>query len=137
MGRVPASVLLHQYRVGAQISVIDEKYADLPARVNRLVVGIASGAGLVLGVRLYRRGTGGSTSVRGSWVPEQVALKAPSEYPLFGRRVPRVDPPAKAHGHAKFGIDIRLPCVAIAIAPGRGRCAGGYAKLSTASCSSS
>lgn len=42
-------------------------------------------------------------------VPESVKLKAPSEWRLIGKPVPRLDIPAKVNGSAVFGIDVRLP----------------------------
>lgn len=42
-------------------------------------------------------------------VPESVKLKAPSEWSLIGKPIPRLDIPAKVNGSAVFGIDVRLP----------------------------
>lgn len=42
-------------------------------------------------------------------VPESVKLKAPSEWGLIGKPIPRLDIPAKVNGSAVFGIDVRLP----------------------------
>jgi isoquinoline 1-oxidoreductase beta subunit len=42
-------------------------------------------------------------------VPTDPRLKDPKDFRLLGKRVPRVDTPAKVNGTAKFGIDVRLP----------------------------
>ncbi len=42
-------------------------------------------------------------------VPSDPTLKAPDEYSLVGKPVPRLDLPDKINGTAKFGIDVRLP----------------------------
>ena len=42
-------------------------------------------------------------------VPSDPTLKAPEEYSLVGKPVPRLDLPDKINGTAKFGIDVRLP----------------------------
>ncbi len=42
-------------------------------------------------------------------VPERVTLKNREQYRLVGKSIPRLDTPAKAHGRAEFGIDVRLP----------------------------
>ena len=41
--------------------------------------------------------------------PQNVALKAPSEWKIVGKSMPRFDIPAKTNGSAQFGIDVRLP----------------------------
>jgi isoquinoline 1-oxidoreductase beta subunit len=46
--------------------------------------------------------------------PEQVALKPPSQFELIGKRLQRVDTPAKVVGQAKYGIDISVPGMKIA-----------------------
>lgn len=42
-------------------------------------------------------------------VPEKVALKDPKDFRIVGKRVKRLDTPAKVNGTAEFGIDVRLP----------------------------
>jgi CO/xanthine dehydrogenase Mo-binding subunit len=42
-------------------------------------------------------------------VPRRVSLKDPKEFRYIGKRVGRVDIPAKVDGSAQFGIDVRLP----------------------------
>jgi isoquinoline 1-oxidoreductase beta subunit len=46
--------------------------------------------------------------------PSQVALKPPSQFELIGKRLQRVDTPAKVVGEAKYGIDIIVPGMKIA-----------------------
>jgi isoquinoline 1-oxidoreductase beta subunit len=42
-------------------------------------------------------------------VPKDVRLKDPSEFRLIGKRVKRIDSPAKIDGSGQFGIDTRVP----------------------------
>jgi CO/xanthine dehydrogenase Mo-binding subunit len=42
-------------------------------------------------------------------VPENPALKDPSEYRIIGRSTPRTDTPLKVNGTAEFGMDVRIP----------------------------
>jgi isoquinoline 1-oxidoreductase beta subunit len=48
-------------------------------------------------------------------VPENVRLKNPSEFRLIGKRVPRLDSAAKCDGSQKFGLDLDLPGMKIAM----------------------
>ncbi|MGH8010905.1 MAG: molybdopterin cofactor-binding domain-containing protein [Candidatus Binataceae bacterium] len=48
-------------------------------------------------------------------VPPDVTLKAPSQYELIGKPTARVDIPAKVNGTARFGIDMRVPGMLIAV----------------------
>jgi isoquinoline 1-oxidoreductase beta subunit len=41
--------------------------------------------------------------------PKTVALKDPSTFRYIGKRVPRLDSPAKVSGQAEFGLDVRQP----------------------------
>ena len=41
--------------------------------------------------------------------PEKVTLKDPSEFRIVGKRVTRLDTPAKVNGTAIFGMDVKLP----------------------------
>ena len=41
--------------------------------------------------------------------PTNVVLKAPSEWTLIGKPIPRLDIPSKTNGGAVFGIDIKVP----------------------------
>jgi len=42
-------------------------------------------------------------------VPADPPLKAPSEFRILGKRMPRVDTPDKVSGQAVFGCDVRVP----------------------------
>lgn len=42
-------------------------------------------------------------------VPDDPPLKDPKDFRLLGKRIPRLDTPAKVNGTAQFGIDVRLP----------------------------
>ena len=48
-------------------------------------------------------------------LPEKVRLKNPSEFRLIGKKVPRLDSPAKCDGSQKFGLDLDLPGMKIAV----------------------
>lgn len=48
-------------------------------------------------------------------VPEKVRLKNPSEFHLIGKRVRRLDSAAKCDGSQKFGLDLDLPGMKIAV----------------------
>lgn len=47
-------------------------------------------------------------------VPPHPHRKAPRDYILIGRPVPRTDTPSKTNGTAQFGIDVRVPGMLIA-----------------------
>src|SRR5262249_10935439 len=47
-------------------------------------------------------------------VPENVALKRPTDFKLIGTPAKRLDSPAKVNGTAVYGIDVRPPGVKIA-----------------------
>jgi len=48
-------------------------------------------------------------------VPDKVRLKNPSEFRLIGKRVRRLDSRAKCDGSQKFGLDLDLPGMKIAV----------------------
>jgi isoquinoline 1-oxidoreductase subunit beta len=48
-------------------------------------------------------------------VPEKVTLKNPNDFRLIGKRVPRLDSLAKCEGSQKFGLDLDLPGMKIAV----------------------
>ncbi len=48
-------------------------------------------------------------------VPEKVSLKNPSEFRLIGKRIRRLDSAAKCDGSQKFGLDLDLPLMKIAV----------------------
>src|SRR5947207_15888737 len=48
-------------------------------------------------------------------VPEKVNLKNPSDFRLIGKKVPRLDSRPKCDGSQKFGLDLDLPGMKIAV----------------------
>jgi isoquinoline 1-oxidoreductase beta subunit len=48
-------------------------------------------------------------------VPEKVTLKNPSEFRIIGKAVPRIDGRSKCDGSQKFGLDLDLPGMKIAV----------------------
>jgi isoquinoline 1-oxidoreductase beta subunit len=48
-------------------------------------------------------------------VPANVTLKNPSEFRLIGKRTPRLDSRAKCDGSQKFGLDLDLPGMKVAL----------------------
>ena len=51
----------------------------------------------------------------GKPVPEKVALKNPSQFRLIGKPIPRLDSRSKCDGSQKFGLDLDLPGMKIAV----------------------
>src|SRR5205807_8617636 len=47
--------------------------------------------------------------------PQKAVLKNPSEFRLIGKKVPRLDSVAKCDGSQKFGLDLDLPGMKIAV----------------------
>jgi len=66
--------------------------------------------GMVLGPK-GRKATYGELAAAAATlpVPEKVALKDPKDFKIVGKRVKRLDTPAKVNGTAEFGIDVKLP----------------------------
>jgi isoquinoline 1-oxidoreductase beta subunit len=48
-------------------------------------------------------------------VPEKVALKNPSQFRIIGKKVPRLDSQSKCNGSQKFGLDLDVPGMKIAL----------------------
>src|SRR5437764_3797108 len=48
-------------------------------------------------------------------VPDKATLKNPGEFRLIGKKVPRLDSRAKCDGSQKFGLDLDLPGMKIAV----------------------
>jgi isoquinoline 1-oxidoreductase beta subunit len=51
----------------------------------------------------------------GQPVPEKPTLKDPKRFKILGHGLRRLDTPAKVNGSAKFGLDVRLPGMLIAV----------------------
>lgn len=66
--------------------------------------------GMVMGP-MGKKATYGSLAADASMlpVPEKVALKDPKDFTIVGKRMKRLDTPAKINGTAVFGIDVKLP----------------------------
>jgi isoquinoline 1-oxidoreductase beta subunit len=48
-------------------------------------------------------------------VPKDVQLKAPAQFRVIGKPLPRLDTPDKVDGSAEFGLDVRLPGMLYAV----------------------
>jgi isoquinoline 1-oxidoreductase beta subunit len=48
-------------------------------------------------------------------VPDKVTLKSPADFRIIGKRVPRLDSQSKCDGSQKFGLDLDLPGMKIAL----------------------
>jgi isoquinoline 1-oxidoreductase beta subunit len=48
-------------------------------------------------------------------VPQTVTLKSPSQFRIIGKRVPRLDSRSKCDGSQKFGLDLDVPGMKIAV----------------------
>lgn len=48
-------------------------------------------------------------------VPEKVPLKDPKDWKILGKRIARLDTPVKVDGSAKFGIDVAVENLAVAL----------------------
>lgn len=72
---------------------------------------IAVRQGVLAHARSGKRGTFGAfaASAAGVLVPWTVALKQPAAFTLIGKRVPRLDTPAKINGSAQYALDVKRP----------------------------
>lgn len=72
---------------------------------------IAVHQGALAHARSGRRGTFGAFAAKAATVPVPwtVALKQPSAFTLIGKRVPRLDTPAKINGSAQYALDVKRP----------------------------
>ncbi|MGQ9425646.1 molybdopterin cofactor-binding domain-containing protein [Gilvimarinus sp. F26214L] len=48
-------------------------------------------------------------------LPDNAPLKAPGDYKWIGKSLPRFDTPAKVDGTARFGVDVTLPGMKVAV----------------------
>jgi isoquinoline 1-oxidoreductase beta subunit len=67
--------------------------------------------GMVIGEGKGQRATYGQLAAAASQlpVPDKVSIKDPSQFRIVGKRITRLDTPAKVNGTAVFGIDVKLP----------------------------
>jgi len=56
-----------------------------------------------------------ATAAARKTIPQNVRLKNPSEFRLIGKRVPRLDSRPKCDGSLKFGLDLDLPGMKVAV----------------------
>lgn len=68
---------------------------------NSMVIHSASGRKLAYGALVERASK--------LPVPTDVRLKDPKEFRIIGKKIPRLDAPAKVDGKAVFGLDVRVP----------------------------
>src|SRR5437588_1942469 len=105
-----------------------EQYRELGARTRAMVVVAAAERWKVAPEQLRTeasvvRGPGGQSATYGELadaaarqpVPETVKLKSPSEFRLAGKPVRRLDSRAKCDGSQKFGLDLDLPGMKVAV----------------------
>jgi isoquinoline 1-oxidoreductase beta subunit len=79
--------------------------------------GITVARGVVSHAASKRRASFGELAERAGKLkpPAEVKLKAPGQFQLIGKRVPRSDSRAKTDGSAQFTIDVRLPGMMTAV----------------------
>jgi len=67
--------------------------------------------GMVIGEGKGQRATYGQLAAAASQlpVPDKVSIKDPSQFRIVGKKMTRLDTPAKVNGTATFGIDVKLP----------------------------
>ena len=123
-GAIYANALLGAQITGGSTSVRDgwEKLRLGGAQVREMLISAAAQKwgvdrstlkadnGMVLGAD-GKKATYGELAEGASKlpVPEKVALKDPKDFKIVGKRVKRLDTPAKVNGTAEFGIDVKLP----------------------------
>jgi isoquinoline 1-oxidoreductase beta subunit len=123
-GAVYVNALLGAQITGGSTSVRDgwEKLRISGAQVREMLISAAAAEwkvnratlraenGMVLGAN-GKKATYGSLAAAASKlpVPEKVAIKDPKDFRIVGKRVPRLDTPAKTNGTAEFGMDVKLP----------------------------
>ena len=121
---VYVNALLGAQLTGGSTSIRDgwEKLRTSGAQVREMLISAAAAEwkvdrtslraedGMVIGAN-GKKATYGSLAAAASKlpIPEKVAIKAPKDFRIVGKRVARVDTPAKVNGTAEFGIDVKLP----------------------------
>jgi isoquinoline 1-oxidoreductase beta subunit len=121
---VYVNALLGAQITGGSTSIRDgwEKLRTSGAQVREMLISAAAAEwqvdrtslraedGMVIGAN-GKKATYGSLAAAASKlpIPEKVAIKDPKDFRIVGKRVARVDTPAKVNGTAEFGIDVKLP----------------------------
>ncbi len=122
-GPVYVNALLGAQLTGGSTSVREgwEKLRISGAQVREMLISAAAAQwnvdrstlradkGMVIGAG--KKATYGSLAAAASKlpVPAKVSIKDPKNFRIVGKRVPRLDTPAKVNGTAEFGIDVKLP----------------------------
>jgi isoquinoline 1-oxidoreductase beta subunit len=118
------NALLGAQITGGSTSVRDgwEKLRVAGAQVREMLISAAAAKwgvdrqlikadkGMLLGPN-GKKGTYGEFAAAASTmpVPEKPPIKDPKDFRIVGKRIKRVDTPAKVNGTAEFGIDVKLP----------------------------
>ena len=123
-GAVYANAFLGAMITGGSTSVREgwEKLRIAGAQVREMLIAGAAAewgvpASAVKAANGMLTGPGGKKATYGQMaeaaskqaVPEKPSIKAPKDFRVVGKRIPRTDVPAKVNGTAEFGIDVRLP----------------------------
>jgi len=123
-GAVYANAFLGAMITGGSTSVREgwEKLRIAGAQVREMLVAGAAAewgvpASAVKAENGMLTGPGGKKATYGQMaeaaskqpVPEKPSIKAPKDFRVVGKRIPRTDVPAKVNGTAEFGIDVKLP----------------------------
>jgi isoquinoline 1-oxidoreductase beta subunit len=123
-GAVYANAFLGAMITGGSTSVREgwEKLRIAGAQVREMLIAGAAAewgvpASAVKAANGMLTGPGGKKATYGQMaeaaskqpVPEKPSIKAPKDFRVVGKRIPRLDVPAKVNGTAEFGIDVKLP----------------------------
>jgi isoquinoline 1-oxidoreductase beta subunit len=94
---------------GAQVREMLISAAAAKWKVDRSTLKAENG--VVVGQGKGQRATYGQLAAAASQlpVPEKVSIKDPSQFRIVGKKITRLDTPAKVNGTAVFGIDVKLP----------------------------
>ncbi|MFN6102040.1 MAG: molybdopterin cofactor-binding domain-containing protein [Burkholderiales bacterium] len=123
-GAVYANAFLGAMITGGSTSVREgwEKLRIAGAQVREMLIAGAAAewgvpASSVKAANGMLTGPGGKKATYGQMaeaaskqpVPEKPSIKAAKDFRVVGKRIPRLDVPAKVNGTAEFGIDVKLP----------------------------
>lgn len=116
--------------VGGSTSIAHtfQQYREIGARARSMLIAAAAkqwkvdpatcktAAGVITGPA-GQRATYGSVANEAMLlpVPETVKLKDPGQFTIIGKATPRLDTPAKSNGQQKFGIDVDVPGMKVAL----------------------
>lgn len=116
--------------VGGSTSIAHsfQQYREVGARARSMLVAAAASqwkvdpakcktaAGVIIGPRGQRLSYGSVASAAMLLpVPDKVPLKDPKQFTIIGKATPRLDTVAKSSGQQKFGIDVDLPGMKVAM----------------------